>query len=77
MCCGAHGANEREFSAKERVLMSKLRSTTSTFLTSVEGHYRPRQRTLPPGPLPLRPNKRTHALQQIRGKHWRKSDLMR
>jgi hypothetical protein len=41
MCCGAHGANEGEFSAKERVLMSKLRSTTSTFLTLVEGHSRP------------------------------------
>ena len=46
-------------------------------LASLHGHFRPRQRTLPPGPLPLRPNKRTHALQQIREKHWRKSDLLR
>jgi hypothetical protein len=30
----------REVSAKERVLMSKLRSITSTFLTSVEGQQR-------------------------------------
>jgi hypothetical protein len=55
----SYGTDACTVSSTCRVLGTELRPQKKSFARSAVGHFRLRQRAVPPGPLPLRPRKLT------------------